>query len=133
MNEPTKLLICMYFLIFLTIKQSVPTTVMNKITISSSFKTLTMPQRKLILNESQHSPSLCFYNSSGYKCKRIVCSKSGALLQYPYCATYIARTQNYYPLLDVHIFDLIITISHILDLYYFQEISVSSMTTCVVD
>ena len=45
---------------------------------------------------------------------------------------HIARTQNYYPLLEVHIFNLIITISHILDLQYFQEISVSSMTTCVV-
>ena len=29
---------------------------------------------------------------------------------------HIVRTQNYYPLLDVHIFDLIIIISHILDL-----------------
>ena len=93
MNEPTKFLIYVYFLTFLTIKQSVPTTAINKITISSSFKTLTMPQRKLILNESQQSPSLCFYNSSGYKCKRIICSKNGPLLQYPYCVTYSEDTK----------------------------------------
>ena len=63
--------------------------------------------------------------------RRIICSENGPLIAYSNCATYNENIK-FYLLLNVHIFNWVSITSQLLGMYSFQEISVSSMTTCVV-
>ena len=85
MNKPTMILL--FISLALHMFQVIA---VDKITISPSSKTSTTFQN---INESQHSPLVCFDNPGTYNSRRIICSQSGPLLAYYFCATYNEHTK----------------------------------------
>ena len=86
MNKQNLLLICAYLSAFHMFQV---TTIENSI-ISATFEIPTTYHLKKDVNENQRSLSSCFINYNSHK---IMCSPSGPLLAYSFCATYNEDTK----------------------------------------
>ena len=127
MNKPTLLLICAYFSAF----HMFQVTAIENSMISATFEIPTTYHSKKDVNENKQSLSSCFSNQGIYNSPEIICSPSGPLLAYSFCATYNEDTK-YYLSLNVYTFNQMFITSRLIIMSSFPEISVSSMTTCAV-
>ena len=90
MNKPTLLLICAYLSAFHMFQV---TAIENSISISATFEIPTTYHSKKDVNENQRSLSSCFSNQGIYNSPKNMCSPSGPLLAYSFCATYNEDTK----------------------------------------